>query len=181
MFNKKIIIISLFLIALISLTAVSAADNETLSENNDLEDKKDLDATLDFPDEVPHSMTLHANNFDIWVTAPEDYNETVSVFVDGGMVWQENIKKFHFKLFPFEYELGEHAVRVNFPENDIYKGLNLTKNLKISETIIGIGENGVDVRTASDVTGTVTIKVNDTLYKKVDLSKIDDRALGYST
>ena len=76
---KKIIVICFILMALVSITSVSAEDNITETQQSDL---IDLNASVYLPEEMPHSETLNINNFDIKIDSPEDYNETVSIFVD---------------------------------------------------------------------------------------------------
>ncbi|WP_298524512.1 Ig-like domain-containing protein [uncultured Methanobrevibacter sp.] len=163
--------------------AIHEDDSKILSENENTIVKKDMNATVSFPNEIVKSMTLHVNSYELKINCPKDYRDGINIYVDDALI-EENYQYRTYGLYGFEYDLGQHAIRVNFPENDIYKELNVTTNFTVVETLISIScpENVIYVgsKTASDVKGNLTIYVNDTVYKKVDLSKISDRASGFS-
>jgi len=178
---KKIIVICFIFMALVSIMSVSAEGNITETQQSDL---VDLNASVYIPEEMPHSETLNINNFDIKIDSPDDYNETVSIFVDESLIKETNVKSKNNVLYPFEYDVGNHTLRVNFPQSSIYKELNLTRNFSIVETQTSINNVSnqvfVHVVTASDVTGDVRVYVNGTQMKKANLENIFDRASGYS-
>jgi len=174
---KKIILIGFILIVLVSIAAVNAEENQT-------QDLIDLNASISIPEEMPQSMTLNNNFYNIKIDAPEDYNETINIYVDESLVIQEPIKTKNYGIYPFEYDVGNHTLLVNFPQTSIYKELNLTKKFSIVETQININAHSdyiyVSSVTASDATGYLSIYVNNTRVKNINLNNIDG-ASGYST
>ena len=159
-------------------------DGNYIGETSDNMELNDLNASVFISEEMPHSETLNINHYDIKIDTPEDYNGNISAYIDENLI--EPVKSNElYGIYPFEYEVGNHTLRVNFPQTSIYKELNLTKKFSIVETQIKIGKYGeyatASVKTAGDVTGTVTIFINGSQFKKVNLEKIFDRASGYST
>jgi len=196
MYNKKLI--GFFLIALILAVCIgtaSAGENTTLTSVNEEktlndidtdisndnilsenEEKMDLNATIVMQEEIPHSMSLHIQPVDARVYYPEDYNESINVYIDGE--YYGSTQSHTIGIYGFEYEFGEHILKVNFPESAIYKGQNITKKFSIVETRLSIMNSSDEIHvsavTAADVEGIIKIIVNDTTLKTVDLKNYFD-------
>ena len=165
---KRIFLISLVLIILLSLSAVQATENmtnmqtviddatqdiEPLSDtqnseilSNNTDSKEDLPIELKCADYIVKPDPSE----DVWrfniENVPKDYKEPVSVHIDDELIFNDTpYEKWSGKYqLNFDninlknFDIGKHVILAQFPGNDKYNHLNLTHEFEIGEGYIEI-------------------------------------------
>ena len=189
---NKLLIISLLLIAFISLSAVSASDNttdiqtadSTLKEVEDNiinngesqnDEKQELNASIKFPDNTPKYSELNDYYYINIENLPQDYDQFIDWKIDN-----ENFSSIYYRegieVHPFKYSLGEHLITINLHESDKYLGKTINKTFNVCEVVINIPDEisaltpSANILIAPDATGTASVYVDGKLFltKKIE-------------
>ena len=198
---KKILIISFLLIAVLSLSAVSAQDNSTdiadISQPDDISDeiltddydippaepvKKNLTATIHYVDEAAKYAEL--NDYYYLSIDGVNYDDNVEIYVDDEYIGTYENYGMGYELWPTRYSLGTHVITAKFNGNEKYNPFVINKTFEVVKVQISIPDeitplnNGVNVRISEDATGTATVYANGTKIKTVTLKPGYDQLYG---
>ncbi len=198
---KKILIISFLLIAILSLSAVSAQENTTdisdISQPHDMSDeiltddydtppveqvKKNLSATIHYVDEAAKYAEL--NDYYYLSIDGVNYDDNVQLYVDGEYIGNYENYGMGYELWPTKYSLGTHVITAKFDGNEKYNPFVINKTFKVVKVQIDIPneitptDNAVRVRISADATGTVTVYANENKIKTVTLKPGYDQLYG---
>lgn len=150
---KKIIIISLLLV-LVSISAVSAADNATqepvsdacqdsIAQANDKEilseGKENLNISIECPDYLVMPERSDYEPCPSVKNLPKDYNERISIYADGKLAFiyiEPDFMDINLKTLKLDY--GKHTLLFAFPETEKYNAINITHTLEVTEGYIQI-------------------------------------------
>ncbi|WP_298524496.1 hypothetical protein [uncultured Methanobrevibacter sp.] len=181
---KRIILITLALIALLSLSAVQAAENateeisadevqEVLTDN--ATQKQDLNVEIKAHDYIikhdPNdgSRTIELNNL------PSDYNGYMSVYIDEKFITKRNDNYFDDAVNLRGYDIGKHLILVNIEGTEKYNPLTLTHEFEVTDGFIKIDETiktneGVHLELQEGATGYLTVNVDGKQFKKIKIN-----------
>lgn len=189
---KKILFICLFIIAVLSISAVSANENmtETSEIDNDAEDitlenspqKQDLNVTIDHRDYVLNPDYSERMNLASFLNVPEDYNSNVWVKIDDEDYTTNQDPHTYVDLSQIEFSNGKHTIKAYFPETDKYNPLNLTHDFEVASQYIMItketnpDEGYVYCELQRYASGYLIVKVDGKEFKRAEITTDDDNA-----
>lgn len=173
---NKLILISLFLLTLLSLTAVSASEdlsNMTVSEDDSLQADAEVDVLereeFDYEVVVPEE-SLIGDDDQIEVHLPSDVSGNLEIHIDNepvmsGEASSDNI----LSLDRLDLSFGKHTANIYFSEDLKYEDLIISRvfsytQLKVTvpETVKVMGDYGdtLDVELPSDAEGSVKVFID---------------------
>lgn len=183
---KKLLIISIFLIAVLSFSAVSAQANSTdttdISQDSNDEipieepaQKRDLNATIHYVDEAAKYAVL--NDYYYLSIDGVSYDDSVELYIDGNYRGIYENYGMGYELWPTKFSLGEHVITAKFNGNEKYNPFTINHTFKVVKVAITIPDeitpqnNNVMIRIGDGATGTATVYVNNTKYKTVNIKQ----------
>lgn len=190
---KKIIIIGLLLLIL-SIGAVSAAENATANDAGQdsiaqaddkeilSEGKQDMNISIGCPKYLIKSDRTDYEAIPYIRNMPIDYYQKISMYVDGKLTYQyRQPESLDINLRSLALDYGKHTLLFVFPESERYNAINITHTLEVTEGYIDIPSVVKDSESVSLVlkegaTGYLTVKVDGKEFKKVEVT-----AESYST
>ena len=206
---KKILIISLLLIVILSFSSVSAQENSTdtadIAQTPDINDKiliedanKEI-LTENVSEEVPDDASSHSVYAGYeYIAGFEEIQSYISIsdsdiqkydrvelYIDNNYYTDYYIVDFMGTPFdPQNYDIGEHVVTAKYCWGNNSFSVNTT--FRVVELQISIPDEieinnleSVAVTASSWVTGNITVYVNGSEYKKAELTEIDSGMFHY--
>ncbi|WP_298523227.1 hypothetical protein [uncultured Methanobrevibacter sp.] len=172
---KRILIVSILLLFVFSLTAVSAQDNTTCGNDKIIGDieKQDLNVSIEVPEELAkYSPSNDTNYFNI-SGIPENIGD-YDIYIDDEYYSNgSNKSPIGFEIDVSKYSLGPHIIKANFTGNNQYNAFSINKTFNIRNFEIIIPDeftiayvNEIEAYLPGDATGTFEVYINDKLIGK---------------
>ncbi|MBE6497269.1 MAG: Ig-like domain repeat protein [Methanobrevibacter sp.] len=187
---NKIIVICLFIIAVLSISAVSANENitETAQISDDAQDiitesspsKEDLNVSIEFRDYVLNPDYSERMNIATFSNVPEDYDGKVNVKIDDENYLMSHDPHNDVDFTKIEFSNGKHSIKAYFPETDKYNPLNLTHDFEVASQYIRItkeanpDEGYVYCELQRYASGYLIVKVDGKEFKRVEITTDDN-------
>ena len=186
---NKIFLMVLVLIAIFSLSAVSASENATadigdsqavLTESasdiltDNATQKQELNVEVECadyivkPDPNDGHPTVKVKNL------PDDYHGAISVYVDDNIIATGRDADFEDSVNLRSFDYGHHILLVTIDQTAKYNPLNLTREFDVVEGYIKIdseirANEGVTVGLKEGATGYLTVNVDGKEFKKIKI------------
>ncbi len=191
---KKILLAAMILLAILTISAVSAeesnaSENDTLTtpaEDADvLTDDEKMD--FDYDAEIPDAIYEYDDYSEISISIPWEHDGNVSVLIDDTQKYNENTSTYYDTPYPvnlltlFEgVNYGKHSIVINYFGDSYFKNFTYSKNITYDfikfhapQTVMKGGSNEFRITVPETVEGSLTLYINSKVYETSEIDAGD--------